>query len=966
MTGNMYSLCSRIGMLRQSVSALSCSHTASQRAVRVQDKGHYLPVQAARTQPSTLQRTVRAFSAATEVMTAEAPVTKYRKDYTPTPYLIDSINLDFTLTEESARVTATSQVKLNHEGIAQPMCLNGRDDVTLESVEINGSAVDPSTYEKTPKLLTLNSCPQSDFELKIVTVLKPQENTLLEGLYKSSGNFCTQCEAEGFRGITFFYDRPDVMSKYTVRVTADKEKYPVLLSNGNLTDSGDLPEGRHFTTWEDPYPKPCYLFALVAGNLAMAEDTFITASGREVALRFYTEHKDIDKVQWAMSSLKQSMKWDEERYGLEYDLSLFNVVSVSDFSMGAMENKSLNIFNSRLVLASPETATDGDFNRIQGVIGHEYFHNWTGNRVTCRDWFQLTLKEGLTVYRDSEFTSDMTSRAVKRIQDVTIMRTAQFAQDAGPMAHPIRPDEYVKMDNFYTVTVYEKGCEVIRMYETILGRDGFRKGMDLYFKRHDGCAVTCDDFLAAMADANNADLSALSRWYGQAGTPQLSVSTVYDASAQTYTITARQVTPPTKGQPDKVPLLIPIGVGLLGPDGSELPFTVKHGKFARHGDDKGAVLLADEETSTFVLSGVSAQPVPSLLRNFSAPVTMIIDGQTDEDLTFIMANDTDAFNKWDAAQRLGRGLLLSLYDAAMSAGASNGDLDRTLAAAGGVSERLIAAYRSILTDSSIDGSLAAMTLALPSQSELVQSIPEADPVVVHGVLGYVRRSIAQQLMPELLQVLKENDTPAGEPFSVQPAAVAKRAFKNTALALLCATDEERFLADALERFNAADNMTDSTAAISAVLDKDCPQRTEMLEKFYEKWQGEELVVLKWLTMHATSGVPGNLAQVKDLTSHPAFKITNPNCCYSLLLGMSRSATNFHAADGSGYEFIADMVIKVDSVNHQVAARIASAFTSCQQLDQMRQALIQKQLKRILAHEDLSENVQEILSKTVTE
>lgn len=897
-------------------------------------------------------------------MTSDKPVTKYRKDYTPTPYLIGSISLDVTLTEDFARIVAISEVKLNHEGVVQPMCLNGRDDVELESVEINGNAVDPSTYQKTPKMLTLNSCPQEDFELKISTKIKPQENTLLEGLYKSGGNFCTQCEAEGFRGITYFYDRPDVMSTYTVRINAEKEKYPVLLSNGNLIDSGDLPEGRHFTVWEDPFPKPCYLFALVAGNLAMAEDTFTTASGKDVMLRFYTEHKDIDKVQWAISSLKQSMKWDEDRYGLEYDLTLFNVVSVSDFSMGAMENKSLNIFNSRLVLASPETATDGDFSRIQGVIGHEYFHNWTGNRVTCRDWFQLTLKEGLTVYRDSEFTSDMTSRAVKRIEDVTMMRTAQFAQDAGPMAHAIRPDEYVKMDNFYTVTVYEKGCEVIRMYETILGRDGFRKGMDLYFKRHDGCAVTCDDFLAAMSDANDADLSALSRWYGQAGTPQLTVSTKYDASAQTYTITTQQSTPPTNGQPDKVPVLIPIGLGLLGPDGAELPFTVHEGKFARHGDDKSAVLLADEASNTFVLSGVTAQPVPSLLRNFSAPVTMTIDGQTDEDLTFLMAHDTDAFNKWDAAQRLARGLLLSLYNAAMAAGGSS-DLQSTLTAAGGVSQRLIDAYRSILTTRDIDGSLATMTLALPSQSELVQSIPEADPVVVHGVRGYVRRTIAQQLMPELLQVLKDNDIPPGEPFSVVPAAVAQRAYKNTALALLCSTGEERFLVDALDRFHAADNMTDTTAAISAVLDIDCTQRTEMLDKFYEKWQHEELVVLKWLTMNSMSGVPGNLGRVRELISHPAFKITNPNCCYSLLLGTSRSAVNFHASDGSGYEFIADMVLKVDSVNHQVAARIASAFTACQQLDQRRQALIQKQLKRILAHEGLSENVHEIVSKTVS-
>lgn len=896
-------------------------------------------------------------------MTAgDQPKPKYRKDYTPTPYLIDSVELDFSLNEDVTTVLAKMLVKPNNTGGRPEMFLNGREDMVLESVTINGEALDKAAYLLDPKSLTIKSPPEGEFELQIVTKIKPQENSLLEGLYKSGGNFCTQCEAEGFRGITYFYDRPDVMAKYKCRIEADKALYPVLLSNGNLLEAGDAGGGRHFTVWEDPWPKPCYLFALVAGDLAVKEDSFTTASGKNVALRIYVQEKNLGKVDYAMESLKRSMKWDEERFGLEYDLELFNIVAVDDFNMGAMENKSLNVFNSRLVLASPETATDGDFTRIEGVVGHEYFHNWTGNRVTCRDWFQLTLKEGLTVYRDSEFTSDLNSRPVKRIEDVMMMRTAQFAEDAGPMAHPIRPDSYIKMDNFYTVTVYEKGCEVIRMYETILGRDGFRKGMDLYFSRHDGQAVTCDDFLAAMADANGEDLSGLGRWYGQAGTPAITVATSYDPAAKTCTVTVKQATPPTKDQPDKVPVLIPITVGLLGPDGAELDFTVTSGRAKTRG--KSAVLLAENATDTFVLSGVSAKPTPSLLRDFSAPVNMTVEGQTEADLVFLLAHDTDPVNRWDAGQRLARNLLLKLYDAARDSGAGGGELDDRLLAAGGVSDALVAAYRNILTDGAIDGSTAAMTLTLPSQSELVQTIPEADPTLVHAVRSYVVRTIAARLVPELMAALKANDAPADAPYSPDAASAARRAYKNKALALLCATGEERFLADALRRFREASNMTDMTAAVAAVVDVDCDERATMLAEFYEKWRDEPLVVLKWLTMQAMSNRAGNLAEVRALVEHPAFVISNPNSCYSLLLAFARSAVNFHAEDGSGYEFLADMVLKVDKINRQVASRMVGAFTSYKQVDAKRQAMIQENLKKILAHKGLSDNVYEIVSKSI--
>ena len=798
-----------------------------------------------------------------------------------------------------------------------------------------------------------------------MTLIKPQENSLLEGLYKSGGNFCTQCEAEGFRGITFFLDRPDVMATYTTRIEADKAKYPVLLGNGNLVEEGEVGDGtRHFTVWEDPFRKPCYLFALVAGDLAMREDTFTTSSGRTVALRIFVQAQNIGKVDFAMQSLKRSMKWDEDTFGLEYDLDLFNIVAVDDFNMGAMENKSLNIFNSRLVLATPDTATDGDFARIEGVVGHEYFHNWTGNRVTCRDWFQLTLKEGLTVYRDQEFSADMNSRPVKRIEDVVRLRAAQFTEDSGPMAHPIRPESYIKMDNFYTLTVYEKGAEVIRLYEAVLGKDGFRKGMDLYFQRHDGQAVTCDDFLAAMADANGEDLSSLSTWYAQAGTPELAVKGTFDPAGRTFTLKFTQRTPPSPGQESKDPVLIPVRTSLLSAaDGQPLELRV-------NGKSLGTetVLRVTEAVQEFVFEGVEGRPVPSLLRGFSAPVKMTVEEQTDEDLIFLLANDTDAFNRWEAGQVLAKKLMLNLYQAAA---ASTGDantpapsLADRLTAAGGVKPSLVDAFRAVITDDAVDGQYKAFAMSLPADSELIAAIPQADPTLLHGVREYVVKELALRLRPELEAAVKANDDPVGTPYEFTAAACARRALKNKALGYLATLGEDSITEELLRRFRSAANMTDEICALAALDLAGGEPRAKAMDEFYEKWKSDPLVLLKWVALLAGSNAKGNVTAVKELMQHPAFNINNPNNCYSLFLGFARSPVNFHAVDGSGYAFMGDAVLTVDKINRQVAARLVSAFTTWKNFDQERQTLMKAQLQRIVDAPGISENVYEIASKSV--
>lgn len=926
---------------------------------------------ASRSAASTRVYATAAAPAATEPaeMGAQVPVERFRKDYTPPSHVIDAIHLAFILNEGGSRVEAKMRVLPNPAASdSSSLFMNGRADVKLAGIKINGEALPEAAYEVVAgQGLTIKSLPEGEFELEISTDVQPEQNSMLEGLYKSGGNFCTQCEAEGFRGITFFMDRPDVMSKYTTRIEADKAAYPVLLSNGNLVDQGDLPEGRHFTVWEDPFRKPCYLFALVAGDLAMEEDTFTTCSGKEVKLRIFVKQHDIGRVAFAMQSLKRAMKWDEEVFGLEYDLELFNIVAVDDFNMGAMENKSLNIFNSRLVLATPDTATDGDFGRIEGVVGHEYFHNWTGNRVTCRDWFQLTLKEGLTVYRDQEFSADMNSRSVKRVEDVCRLRAAQFSEDKGPMAHPIRPESYIKMDNFYTMTVYEKGSEVIRLYEQVLGKEGFKKGTDLYFQRHDGQAVTCDDFLAAMSDANGEDLSALAKWYSQAGTPRLTVTPSYSPSEKTYTLSFKQETLPSPGQPHKVPLLIPVRMGLLGPDGKEMTLKL------RGGDALGTetVLRVTEAEQLFVFEGVEVQPVPSLLRGFSAPVIMSVEGQTDEDLQLLLANDTDSFNRWESGQVLAKKLMRDLYAAAKAS--STGTVPERLQSVGGVKASLVEAYRSLINDLSVDGAFKAFAISLPENSELIDKIPGADPTLLHEVREYVTRELAQRLQPELEAAVKDNDSAPGEAYEFNAAACARRALKNKALGYLAALGDPAVTEGLLRRLREATNMTDEINALAA-LDRTggllgaapcCVEaRATALSEFYSKWEKEPLVLLKWVALQAGSNVVGNVASVKELMGHPAFNISNPNNCYSLFLGFARSPVNFHAADGSGYEFMADSVLTVDKLNHQVAARMVSAFTTFRNYDPERQAMMRAQLQRIGDTEGISDNVFEIVTKSL--
>ena len=894
-----------------------------------------------------------ASSAATAEKVAEAPKPIYLKDYTAPDYRFAKVVLDFELGEEVTVVGNTISVEPTFAagGDPRPLFLNGDPTVELAGVEVNGTALDASAYVLTKKGITITAPPAAPFELKITTKIKPQENTELEGLYKSSGNFCTQCEAEGFRRITFYQDRPDVMSEFTTRITADKAKYPVLLSNGNLVDSGDLDGGKHFTVWEDPFPKPAYLFALVAGDLGMIEDKFTTKSGREVALRIYVEEHNLDKADWAMVSLIKSMKWDEDVFGLEYDLDLFNIVAVDDFNMGAMENKSLNIFNSRLVLATPQTATDMDYSAIEGVVAHEYFHNWTGNRVTCRDWFQLSLKEGLTVYRDQEFSADMNSRGVKRIGDVARLRMAQFPQDAGPMAHPIRPESYIKMDNFYTVTVYEKGAEVVRMYETLLGKDGFRKGMDLYFERHDGQAVTCDDFLAAMADANGTDLTAFKPWYSQAGTPKLDVTTEYDAAAKTFTMTCTQSTPTTPGQSDKKPVLMPIAVGLLASDGSDMELTLE-GEAGTAGETT-KVLRLSEVSQTFVFTNVAEKPVPSILRNFSAPVRLSTD-LTQEDLIFLMANDSDQFNRWEAGQTLTRALLLDLVEKA--------GMGEELV----MDQAIVDAMRNIVNlakEEGADKAFIARAMALPSEGELSEMVVPANPDVIHAARDFVVKTLAKELKEELLWTMRDNTS---EKYERDGESRAARTLKNTCLALLSHLEDPEIDAEAFRRFKTADNMTDQISALSALSGRaDCKERDEAIDMFYEQWKHDPLIMNKWLGLQAGASLPNNVENVKRLVDHPAFDIKNPNKVYSLVGGfVGGTPINFHAADGSGYEFLGDIVLKIDKLNGGVAARMVGGFTRWRKYDEKRQEMMKAQLERIVKTEGLSENVFEIVSKSL--
>ncbi|KAJ1411798.1 Peptidase M1, alanyl aminopeptidase [Sesbania bispinosa] len=885
----------------------------------------------------------------------EIPREIFLKDYKMPDYYFDTVDLKFSLGEERTIVSSKIAVFPRVEGSSPPLVLDGQD-LSLVSVQLNGKALKEEDYHLDARHLTIRSPPSGKYDLEIVTEIYPQKNTSLEGLYKSSGNFCTQCEAEGFRKITFYQDRPDIMAKYTVRIEADKSLYPVLLSNGNLAEQGDLEDGKHYAVWEDPFKKPCYLFALVAGQLQSRDDTFITRSGRKVSLRIWTPAEDVPKTAHAMYSLKAAMKWDEDVFGLEYDLDLFNVVAVPDFNMGAMENKSLNIFNSKLVLASPETATDADYAAILGVIGHEYFHNWTGNRVTCRDWFQLSLKEGLTVFRDQaqplylsyyEFSSDMGSRTVKRIADVSKLRNYQFPQDAGPMAHPVRPHSYIK--------VYEKGAEVVRMYKTLLGSQGFRKGMDLYFKRHDGQAVTCEDFFAAMRDANDADFANFLQWYSQAGTPVVKANTSYNPEAHTFSLKISQEIPPTPGQPVKEPVFIPVAVGLLDSTGKDIPLsTIYHDGTLQSisSNDQSVcttVLRVTKKEEEFVFTDIFEKPVPSLLRGYSAPVRLESD-LTDSDLFFLLANDSDEFNRWEAGQILARKLMLSLVD----------DLQHNKPLV--LNPSFVDGFKRILCDSSLDKEFVAKAITLPGEGEIMDMMEVADPDAVHAVRIFIRKQLANELKSEFLSTVENNRS--SEEYVFNHSNLARRALKNVALAYLACIEGDEFTNLALHEYKTATNMTEQFAALAAIAQNPGKTRDDVLADFYGKWQHDFLVVNKWFALQAMSDIPGNVENVRKLLNHPAFDLRNPNKVYSLIGGFCGSLVNFHAKDGSGYQFLGEIVLQLDKINPQVASRMVSAFSRWRRYDENRQKLAKAQLEKIMSANGLSENVFEIASKSL--
>jgi aminopeptidase N len=871
------------------------------------------------------------------------PVTIHLKDYTPPAFLIPVVDLDVDLHEDFARVRAKLTLRRNpaaKDGRA-PLVLDG-EELALESAAIDGRALAASDYTIDGEHLTIANVPDA-FTLETVVRIEPRKNTKLMGLYASKNGFFTQCEAEGFRRITFFIDRPDVMARYTTTIHADREKYPVLLSNGNPVAHGSDGE-RHWVKWEDPFPKPSYLFAMVAAKLDKLEDTFVTRSGRKATLQVWVEPGKLDQCGFAMQALKKSMKWDEDVFGLELDLDCYMIVAVGDFNMGAMENKGLNIFNTKYVLARPDIATDSDFLNIDRVVAHEYFHNWTGNRVTCRDWFQLSLKEGLTVFRDQEFGADLYSRPVTRIQEVRGLRAAQFPEDAGPMAHPVRPQSYMEISNFYTATVYEKGAEVVRMIHTLTGERAFRRGMDVYFQRHDGQAVTCDEFVEAMAEASGFDFSQFMRWYDQAGTPRLDVAGHYDAAAKRYTLTVKQSVPPTPGQPEKLPMHIPLAVGLVGPDGGAIPPQLEGKPPA-----SDLVLSVRKPEERFVFENVPAKPVPSLLRRFSAPVILNF-AYTEAELTHLMAHDSDAFNRWESGQRLATGILLRGIEAQRAG--------KPIA----IPPAFVAAFANVLRDGPDDPAFAAEALGLPSETYLAEQMEVVDPDAIHAVRVHVRRELARALRAELLRKYESMAVPG--PYSPDAKSAGKRALRNLALGYLMELEEPDIRALCARQFDAADNMTDRMAALATLANSQAPERDPALERFYADWKHEALVVDKWLAVQATSRLPDTLERVKRLTKHEAFDVRNPNKVYALIRSFAANHVRFHAADGAGYAFAADWVLKLDPLNPQIAARIARAFDRWRKFDAGRQAHARAALERIRDAQGLSKDVAEVVTKAL--
>ncbi len=879
----------------------------------------------------------------------QRPQVIYLKDYQVPSHIIDTTHLDIRIDTHKTRVISTLQVRGNpaSQTSHNQLQLHGGKMLELVSVAIDGVELDASGYSMAGTDLLLADCPAA-FQLRTECLIEPQNNSSLEGLYKSGGMFCTQCEAEGFRNITFYLDRPDAMSVFTTRISAPKEQYPVLLANGNPLEQGDEGDDRHFAVWHDPFPKPAYLFAMVAGDLVRHADSFTTCSGRPVTLHIFVEAHNSHKCEHAMASLQRSMRWDEKVYGREYDLDLFMIVAVDDFNMGAMENKGLNIFNSDCVLADPDTATDAMFERIESIVGHEYFHNWSGNRVTCRDWFQLSLKEGFTVFRDAEYTADMYSRTVKRIDDVTVLRTAQFAEDSGPMAHPIRPASYMEINNFYSVTVYEKGAEVVGMIHTLLGPERFRKGSDLYFDRHDGQAVTTDDFVTAMEDASGIDLTQFKRWYCQAGTPTVKVWDEYDQQTQEYRLHLQQSTPPTPEAEHKLPFLIPLRMALLDAQGQALQPHWPQQACAINKDGSEAVIAMTAEQQSICFSGVSSRPVPSLLRGFSAPIKLDYP-YTQQQLLFLAQHDDDGFNRWEAVQRL---LLRALQEVINEA---------TLGEA--VNEELLTLLAGLLDDTELDAAMVARLILLPSEAYLSELQDQVDVDLIYTCRETVRAYIAQNLQAELEACYTRCQDQG--PFSQDGQAIGRRALKNTCLLYLAALEDEAHLALAQAQYHAQANMTDVNAALQAIIALDDQVAEIALADFFGRWQQDAQVVDQWFALQAGVNQPGRIDKVTALLEHSAFDIKNPNKVRSVLGGFMRSSINFHAADGSGYAFIATQIIALNAINPMMAAALSKPLGRYKKHTPDRQVLMRAQLQRILASQP-SKDVYEVVSKALAQ
>jgi len=878
-------------------------------------------------------------------MKTDVPQAIYAKDYSPPDYLITTVHLDVRLAPAAASVKSTLTIKPNeavNSGMAA-LILDG-EEIDLVSVSLNGRTLGPGEYSKNAASMTIATVPQEEFTLEIETTCNPTANLALSGLYRSSDTYCTQCEAEGFRRITYFCDRPDVLSIYTVRVEGSQIDTPVLLSNGNLVETGNVGPGRHFAIWHDPHPKPCYLFALVAGNLKSVSDSFTTMSGRQVELKIFVEPGKEDRCEYAMDALKRSMKWDEERFGCEYDLDIFMIVAVSDFNMGAMENKGLNIFNDRFILALPDTATDGDYANIESIIAHEYFHNWSGNRITCRDWFQLCLKEGLTVFRDQEFSADTRSRSVERINDVRRLRAQQFPEDAGPLAHPVRPHSYIEINNFYTATVYEKGAELVRMMLTLLGPENFRQAMDLYFLRHDGEAATVEDFVKVMEESGDIDLAQFRLWYQQAGTPELTVNGRYDTHRQTYTLTLTQHCAPSPGQPRKQPYHIPVRVGFVDRHGFDLKLFLD-GKSI--GDD--AVLNITEPEHTFCFTNVKARPYVSVLRGFSAPVKLTANAARD-DLLFLMKHDGDQFNRWEAAQTYSTRLLVDAI--------KNGELDRTKSA------ELAKSLAGLLGDKSLEPAFIAQMLSLPGETDLARELADnVDPSAIYHHRQSLRKNIAEALQDGFKRLLNTIDLSGA--YSPDAIDAGKRSLRNTALSYLAALQDASTLMLVKRQYHDADNMTDVMAALNIVSQTELPLRAELFDHFYSKWKHDHLVVDKWLMLNAVSPFEETVAHVENLMGHEAFSLKNPNKVRALIgTFASANPVAFNHRDGSGYDLVSEVILKLDAINPQIAARLTGVFKSWRALESGRRHKSQQALLRLVDSGGLSQDTLEIAMKSL--